>query len=61
MGCQLLACALNGLGLAFLMQFLAKCPGCAHLKHSCFLILLWNSSLEMLNLGRFLVASNSMG
>jgi len=60
-GCQLLVCALNGLGPSFFVQFLAKCPGCVHLRHSCSRILFWNSSLEILNLGRFLVASSSMG
>ena len=60
-GCQRLTCALNGLGPSFLGQLLAKCPGCAHLSHRCSRILLWNSSLEMLNLGRFRVASNSIG
>jgi len=52
-GCQFLACALNGLGPSFFVQLLAKCPGCAHLRHSCSRILLWNSSLEILNLGFF--------
>jgi len=60
-GCQLLACVLNGLGPFFFGQCLAKCPGSAHLRHSCSRILLWNSSLEMLNLGRFRVASSSIG
>ena len=60
-GCQLLACALNGLGPYFFGQLLAKCPGCAHLRHSCSRILLWNSSLEILNLGLFRVASSSIG
>jgi len=60
-GCQFLACALNGLGPSFFGLFLAKCPGCAHLRHSCSHILLWNSSLKMLNLGRFRVASSSIG
>jgi len=44
-GCQLLACALNGLGPSFVVQLLAKCPGCPHLRHCCSRILLWNSSL----------------
>jgi len=55
------ACASNGLGLFFLVQFLAKCPGCAHLRHCWARILLGNSSLKALNLGPFVVASNSMG
>jgi len=60
-GCQFLACALNGLSPSFFGQLLARCPGCAHLRHSSSRILLWNSSLEMLNLGRLLVVSSSMG
>ena len=61
MGCQLLACTLNGLGPSFFVQSLAWCLGCAHLRHSRLRILLWNSSLEMLNLGCFWVVSNSKG
>ena len=60
-GCQLLDCALNGLDPSFFGQLLAKCPGCAHLRHSCYRIPLWNSSLGMLNLGRLRVASSAMG
>jgi len=61
MGCQPLACVLNGWCLSFFGQLLAKCPGRAHLRHSCSRILLSNSSQEILNLGRLQVASSSIG
>jgi len=59
-GCQFLACALNSLGPSFLRQLQAKCPGCGHLGHSCSRIL-WNSSLEMLNIGGLTLASSAIG
>ena len=57
-GCQHLTCVLHGLGPSFVVQLRAKCPGCAHSGHSCSRILLWHSSLEMLNLGRLQVGSS---
>jgi len=59
-GCQLLASAFNALGSSFFGHLLAMCPGWAHLRHSCSRILLWNTSLEILNLGRLRVVSSSI-
>jgi len=60
-GGQLLACALNELAPSILVQYMAKYSGGALLGHSGSRILLDNSSLMMLNLDCFRVASNSMG
>jgi len=48
-------------GPSFFGEFLAKSPGCVHLRDSCSRILLWNSSLEMFNLCHSRVGSSSIG
>src|ERR1700712_1047798 len=58
-GCQLLAGWLKGVVSHLLSAALS--PGFPHLRHNRSLIRFWNSSLDMLNLGRFLVAFRSIG
>src|ERR1700712_4889954 len=60
-GCQFFACGLNGLGSFFLSHAAALWPGLPQFRQSCSLMRRWNSSLDMLSLGRLFVASRSIG
>src|ERR1700712_3315744 len=58
-GGQFLAGGLEGVVSHLLSA--ALWPGFPHLRHNRSFIRLWNSSLDILNLGRLLVASRSIG